>query len=972
MRTVPLLDVRPEERRSTFGAFFALLAVTTGHTLLETARDTLFLAKMPASRLPWMYLVIVAIAFGLAQIGRRARVDSKAGIVVGLAIGAVITTLFGLPTSLSATLLYALYAWTGLFASWVMVQIWTLLGRAYTITQAKRLYGFIGSGAVLGGVVGAVVARGAMAMAPPRASLVVAAIVMMAAAVPVIAIRLVDQPEEPQRASDGGSSPQVTTGLSLLWENAFARRVLGIVLVSTVTVTIADYVFKSVVAHEIHDAAQLGAVFSTFYAVTNTLGLVAQLFVAPWIFRTLGVQKALFAFPALLFFAAGGVVATAALGGLLVAVMALKGIDGVLRYSLHRTSAELLLVPVPDLTRERIKPIVDLVGTRGGQALASVGILFLVAFNAGKPKLLGAVLLTLAIVWLALVYGIRALYLDVFRETLKSGGLSGKAELPELDLGMLETLFAGLNSSRDGEVLASLELLAEQHRERLIPALILYHPSKDVVLRSLELFTQMGRSDFVPIADRLNSHPDRDVAAAALRARTAAMPDRELLEKRIDDDCDQVAVTALVALMSRGWIDENDARKRLEQAFAAKSWRAAAELARAIRDICRERGSSVFEERFDELLVRIAEKARQVQDMSCAVEAPPRRDTVAGLLHDDAPEVKVQIEVARAMAVRKSPRFLSVLVGMLAHQALRAHAREALREIPGALEALDDAIAAASLPRAVRVQIPRAMAHFEPAQAAPLLVKRLQTTDDGTVRYKILRALVRLRRQEPSLRLDESALTRAAELTLDHAAELRRWSAALSAGSDEPPEEPEVPAPGGPTAPKAPHDAAADPLRAAHHLLVDLVRDKEVHATQRVFLLLELIYKEDFEDVWRGLRSQNARRRASSQELVENIVKPPLRVRVLELVGDAPKSTRPVLADDAYETALRDILARAGSTMRTLAEYRAIELGMDVGDLARGRGVESGELARTLGKRLFEKAKDLLEPAAGGATRAPA
>ena len=112
------------------------------------------------------------------------------------------------------------------------------------------------------------------------------------------------------------------------------------------------------------------------------------------------------------------------------------------------------------------------------------------------------------------------------------GGLSGKAELPELDLGALETLFAGLNSSRDIEVIASLELLAEQHRERLIPALILYHPSREVVMRALEIFTEMGRTDFVSIADRLNSHPDRDVAAAALRARTAVLPDKQMLLER--------------------------------------------------------------------------------------------------------------------------------------------------------------------------------------------------------------------------------------------------------------------------------------------------------------------------------------------------------------------------------------------------------------------------------------------------------
>src|SRR5215510_13001350 len=150
MNTLRLVDIRPEERRNTFAAFFTLLGITTGHTLLETARDALFLAKLPASRLPWMYLVIAAIAVFLARVGRHARVDSKAGIIVALGLGALLTAVFGLQSSRSDLTLYALYAWTGLFASWVTVQIWTLLGRAYTITQAKRLYGLIGSGAVLG------------------------------------------------------------------------------------------------------------------------------------------------------------------------------------------------------------------------------------------------------------------------------------------------------------------------------------------------------------------------------------------------------------------------------------------------------------------------------------------------------------------------------------------------------------------------------------------------------------------------------------------------------------------------------------------------------------------------------------------------------------------------------------------------------------------------------------------------------
>src|SRR4029079_5272832 len=103
----------------------------------------------------------------------------------------------------------------------------------------------------------------------------------------------------------------------------------------------------------------------------------------------------------------------------------------------------------------------------------------------------------------------------------------------------------------------------------------------EVVLRSLEIFTEMGRTDFVSIADRLNGHPDREVAAAALRARTAVLANKLLLQERLADTCPQVSVTALIALMARGWISEDEAVPRLDAAMKAKSWQTAAELARA-------------------------------------------------------------------------------------------------------------------------------------------------------------------------------------------------------------------------------------------------------------------------------------------------------------------------------------------------------------------------------------------------------
>src|SRR5256712_10490270 len=67
-------DIRPEERPGVTAAFLTLFGILAGHTLLETARDALFLARLPPSQLPWVYLAMAVVAVGLTLgPGRGAR-----------------------------------------------------------------------------------------------------------------------------------------------------------------------------------------------------------------------------------------------------------------------------------------------------------------------------------------------------------------------------------------------------------------------------------------------------------------------------------------------------------------------------------------------------------------------------------------------------------------------------------------------------------------------------------------------------------------------------------------------------------------------------------------------------------------------------------------------------------------------------------------------------------------------------------
>ena len=73
----PILDVRAGEARPALGSFFLLALLIGGHTMLETARDALFLGKLPVSRLSLVYGLIAVLALAIA--GPNARFVRRFG-----------------------------------------------------------------------------------------------------------------------------------------------------------------------------------------------------------------------------------------------------------------------------------------------------------------------------------------------------------------------------------------------------------------------------------------------------------------------------------------------------------------------------------------------------------------------------------------------------------------------------------------------------------------------------------------------------------------------------------------------------------------------------------------------------------------------------------------------------------------------------------------------------------------------------
>ena len=201
----PLGNVRPAERRGAASAFLTIFGILAGHTLLETARDALFLARLPPSELPGVYLVMAVVAMAVFQgPWRMPRVGGRRALSVILVSSGVATFVFWVVHSSSNPwALRALYVWTGLLGTMAALQFWIVMGELYTVTQAKRIYSLVGLGSVLGAIAGAALARALTQYWPPQHLILASAVVLIVTGLgPSMGVR------RPRQEETGACHPQ--------------------------------------------------------------------------------------------------------------------------------------------------------------------------------------------------------------------------------------------------------------------------------------------------------------------------------------------------------------------------------------------------------------------------------------------------------------------------------------------------------------------------------------------------------------------------------------------------------------------------------------------------------------------------------------------------------------------------------------------------------------------------------------------
>ena len=877
-----LIDLREGEQRPTVEAFVTLFGLIAAHTILETARDALFLSKLPPQRLTLVYALVAVVTLGVSELNARfiRRFGKRNALIFTLILASYGTALLHLQAT-SEAVLFILYAWSALVGTLLGVQFWMFAGQLFTVAQGKRLFGPIASGGVAGAVAGAGFAAVSLSFIPVGALLLVSAALFLATALYLTTVPA-DVAELPRRVGGRGEGrdAEPREGLrALLRREPYLRELAAFVGLSTAAVLVTDYIFKSVAAHRI-PAEHLGIFFARTYAVLNAVSLAVQLFVAGRVLRRLGVVPALVVLP-LLLLAGGG--AMVLFGGLLGLALFTKGADGSLRYSLHRVAGELLWMPLSGESRDRGKALLDSVFGRAVQALTAGALLLLGAAGVREPRVLAAIVVVLAAAWLVVVARLRRSYLDLFRQALAKGMLDASAITQDLDLGSVETVMEALSSRDARRVLAAMDLLAEKQRARLIPGLILYHESAEVLLRALRIIATPERADWPELAERLLAHPSEGVRVEALRA-LARIHRHVAVVRALEDE--SAAVRAHAAF----WSARDSERGPLES--------------RRIRELIALGGDE-------------GHKARlALLDAVRDAPAPGYADLVLAVLRGgEGATAELVAHGAEAMMRIEDPRFVPVLIAALGRREGRRLVRAALvHQGEPALEALVAALHDPATDARVRMHLPQSIARFGSQRAADVLAAHLDDERSGAVRYKSLRGLGRVV-SDSKVKIDAKTMEAAARRNLLEHFRLLAISTRLG-----------------------------EPRGDAAELLRGLLDDKMHQSLERAFRFLQLVHPgEDIRSAYLALRGTDKRLRAQAMEFLDTLT---LSAERASLVHRQLREALRIVADDlggkdrvarvghllprppaTEEDALAALLADPDDALATLAGYHALALG---------------------------------------------
>ncbi|HEX8028391.1 MAG TPA: MFS transporter, partial [Vicinamibacterales bacterium] len=556
----PVVQLRDGEATTALLMFVYSFLAMTSYNIIKPITRSEFISSLGADNLPYVQfgagVIIGFLMQGYTRIMRA--VPRRRTIPVTQAAMALLLVAFWfLFTTIGQDWIAVAFYIVGLILAVLLIsQFWTLANDIYDPRQAKRIFGFIGGGSSLGGATGAALTAYLVETIGAKNMLLVSASIM---GVCVAIVMFVLKREAAAGTSDATATGEEkgtsgTEAIALLRSSRHLQVIAMVIAFAAIGAAIIEQQLNMAAA-EAKGATNSDAIAAFLAQVTvylSLIGFVIQVGLTSRIHRVLGIGFALLILPISL----GTTAVIMLFNRALWAPGLARILDTSLRYTVDKTSREVLFLPLPSELKYRAKPFIDVTMDRFAKGMGALMILVLIkdwGFGFDWQQLSYASL-TMVGLWVLTAVAARREYLRSFRRSIEDQVVEPSTlRLNDPDPASVETLVSELAHPEPRRVLYAIDLLDAMDKRRLITPLLLAHESTDIRARALRVADAAGPAladRWLPGVEKALKDSDSAVriaavsALASLRGEAAADVMRPFI-KRGDPALAIVAAAAL-------------------------------------------------------------------------------------------------------------------------------------------------------------------------------------------------------------------------------------------------------------------------------------------------------------------------------------------------------------------------------------------------------------------------------------------
>ena len=850
-----IFDVREGEFKVSLWMLAYIFLVIAVLLIIKPTVNALFLSELGVEQLPFAFLLVAVTAVATSYFYSKAVSKYPLKKVIEITLISSIIIMIGLGILLSfevvsGVLLYFFYIWVAIYAVLSASQFWVLANLVFNIREAKRLFGFIGSGAIIGGIFGGYLTS-ILAPIIGNENLMFVAALLLFFCIPLlrniwnIRVKKNGSVKKHKSATNLSEPP-----LKLILKSKHLTYIASIVAVSVVVAKLVDYLFSDFASSSFTDADELTAFFAFWFSTFNLLSLIIQLFFTHRIVGIWGVGFSLLLLPIGIF---GGSILFLMLPEL-SAVVVIKAMDGILKQSIHKSASELLTLPLPFELKNKTKSFIDVVVDSLATGIAGCVLIFVVRGLDLPSFYIGILIIALVCLWLYFIYKVRIEYYKTFRNNLEvlTDSYKKTKKVTDTKVSVVAGMRTVFKEGTEEQILFMLDKLMEINDKRFADdvELLLEHPSNKVKLSAIQNLYFLNSKSMTAEVSELLKIDDRELTIATLAyILSFAHKDKSFIfDAYLEHSNERIASAALYCL----------ARAAKNNYSLKQRYSLLDRISLALKTIASDQKNLPY-------------VASVIEILGVANLPIFHNRLVAFLQHENEEIVKTTI---KAIGTATDPEMVQHIIPFLAEKAFRPTVLEAFNVYgQQILPILKNHVAERRQPLAVLRFIPAAMQAFHSKEAVHQLLGILNH-EDLTVRLEVLRALSAIRATHPQLKFNKYKVVSVIfdECKLHHQTLSAMHTQIIISYRNRNKSKKEI----------------GDAERDARTSLLELLERRLDSGLERIFKLLGLRYQQkDVAIAYEGLLSQKQEAQHNAIEFLDNLLTGELKRRLLPIIEES-------------------------------------------------------------------------------------